>query len=100
MASHLSRCDTLLDACDNYKDDLICELAAGFCFKQLGLPFIATGRNPYDGISYANAVDDSLGTMQRSREFMFPPCRKSDEIPESQGHSTRTRCEFIQSPVF
>jgi len=49
MASSLSQCDTLFDACDNYKLDLICELAEGYWYKSLALPYIATGRNLYDG---------------------------------------------------
>src|SRR5277367_6948396 len=82
MASQLSRCDTLLDACDNYKDDLICELAAGFCFKQIAFPYLKTGRNPYDGPSPLNPAHHSFRNMHRSRQFMFPSCWKIDEILE------------------
>src|SRR5277367_3244032 len=100
MASQLSRCDTLLDACDNYKDDLICELAAGFCFKQIAFPYIKTGRNPYDGQFRANLAHCSFRAMQRSRQFMFPNHGKSGEIPEPKGHSTQTGGKFISRPGF
>jgi hypothetical protein len=64
MAGSIQRCDTLLEACGAYPVSEICDLAADYCYKALGKPFLETGRNPYDRTSLLNTYD-SLGEMHR-----------------------------------
>ena len=49
MASALARYEILLDACEHYGLDLICQLSINYWQEWLAKPFLAAGRNPYDG---------------------------------------------------
>ncbi|OLL24100.1 Carboxypeptidase Y A [Neolecta irregularis DAH-3] len=48
MELGLSECTRLLQACEEYKNKVICDAAIGFCEKLLAEPYNKTGLNPYD----------------------------------------------------